>query len=182
MFNAIKILLVFAALAPSAARACIPDMSASNVDAFAFGTTVVNSLGWAKEGLAKENKKAPGLTERLVNMKSAREDYSCAGKILVPFAASKDERIRGSSEVLTRGYDNIRLANELAEAKLIELIDQGSAGKSPGQGTIANLFATMRQNADGAWNDQMLAIAVTAHTFVKFDNGKPTGSLRITRA
>jgi hypothetical protein len=171
-----------AMLIPTAARPCIPNVKASNVSAYDFMVTVVNSLGWAKEGLAKENKKTSDLTDRLANMKSAREDYACPGKILGPFAFSKDEMIKQSAEVLTMGFDNLRQANDLAEKQTVELIDQVSAGKSPGQGTISERFATMRQNSDGAWNELMQAIAVTAHVLVKYEGNSPSNRLRITKA
>jgi len=157
-------------------------VKASNVSAYDFMVTVVNSLGWAKEGLAKERTQTSDLTSKLVNMKSAREDYTCSGKILGPFVVSKDEMIKQSAEVLSLGYDTIRTANELAEAQLIDLINQISAGKPPGQGTTSNVLATIRSNSDGAWNDLMQAVAVTSHVMVKFDGDAPAKNLRITKA
>jgi|SRR5882724_9756598 len=175
-------LAVAGSVPASAWSACLPNVTASNDDPFAYMVSVVNSLGWAKEGLADHGKKAASSTDLLFNMKSAREKYSCAGKTLAPFLDSKSDSIKRTAEAVVAAYDNIRVASELAEAELVALLDQASAGQTPGVGTRAQELATIRQNQDAAWNDLLPAVALTTYALVKYDEGKPTGRLRITKA
>jgi hypothetical protein len=121
----LTIALVVAGLGPAAApaAACLPDLSASNDDPFAYLVSVVNSLGWAKDGLAKEQRKFASPTDLLFNLKSARDDYSCAAKILAPFAASKDDSVRATAELIITSYNNIGLANEQLEKQYVAILD-----------------------------------------------------------
>jgi hypothetical protein len=175
--------LAVAEMVPATAAACLPHLSASNDDPFAYLVTVVNSLGWAKDGLAKERRKFVSPADLLFNLKSAQDDYSCAAKILAPFAASKDDTVKRTAELIIAAYDNIRLAGEKAEKEFVALLDQASAGQTPGGGSTAELFAVLRQNMEGVWSDLLPAVTLSTAALRKFDdNGKSTRDLRITRA
>lgn len=182
MLRAGAIVLAVAALIPTAAEACLPDLRALNDDPFSYFVSVVNSLGWAKDGLAKDSKKGANTTDLLFNLKSARDDYLCAGRILAPFVESKDETIKLTAQALVTAYNNIATANEVTENEVVSMLDRASDGHTPGPGTVAELMAVLRQNRDGAWSDLLTAAGLASHALVSYEGGKSTKVLRITKA
>jgi len=87
--------------------------------------------------------------------------------------------LRCGSNTLRRSHIAL---SELSEKKWVALFDQASAGQTPGRGTLAEQFATIQHDQEAAWKDLMPAVALSTYSLIKYDEGKPTGRLRITKA
>src|SRR5260370_9810819 len=114
----LAIALTVAGLVPATARAatCLPDLAASDNDPFAYLKSVVQSLNWAGQGLAYEEKPFDGSWARAVyNLKSAREYYACGSEMMARFVESKADMIKRSTQLVIDAYDLLRLSNEQAE-------------------------------------------------------------------
>ncbi len=161
----------------------MPDFTASNNDPFAYLKSVVQSLTWAGQGLVYEEKPFDGSWERAVyNLKSAREYYACVGTILAGFVESKDDKIKGTTELILEALDLLRFSNEQVEKELVELLNQAGTRQWPGNGTVSERLATTRHNLDIAWEKLMGSFLMTTYALVTYDDrGRLTHRFRITK-
>jgi hypothetical protein len=180
---ALAVVVVVVALPATAWPACLPGLAESGSgEPYEYMSAVVASMGHAKDGLDRfQNRKenAPP-HDLLYRLKLAQEDYACAQKSVANFTQSKDERVRGTAELLALVFGNIGDVDRLAGAQLVALMNQTSPVPP---GTMSDMIATFHQQNDGAWSDLMHAIIVTTQTPQTFkEDGTNARSLRVTKA
>jgi hypothetical protein len=179
----LALVLMVAGLPLQARAACLAGVTIGqgSGETFQYMSSVIGSMGYAKEGMDRFNKtadKANAPSDQLYRIKVAGESYACAQSLIEKFKGSNDERIRTTAEVLVTAYELLAVTNRHRSEMIVSVMN---ASQPPLQGTVAEMAATLRAEDDAAWRDLMQALTLTSQTLPIYNaDGTNSKRLRVT--
>lgn len=143
----------------SAQSVCDPKPSVDASDPYEFVSVAIDVLAYVQSGLDASASGGEGGTAitALYGMKVAREDFACAARSILPFAASDRETPRVISAALhvylTTASNNM---NEMVEMGLTESVDLDRA---------TDLLVSNKR----IWNEVAPSAATISHVLIDYD-------------
>lgn len=172
-------------LFPTAALAlCAPKRveAAKISEPFTYLESVIDSLGWAKQGLSRGTEAGGDFYAVVYRLKLAQRDYDCAAEVVRPFSESPDQVIKASAGMLNTVYGVLGLTNQTVVRELLALLDQFERGQLPSESALVDRATDLGVMIDEVWKTLPMAVISATYVLPKFDRQKPTGRFRIAEA
>ena len=160
-------MLALASAVNSDARVCSPTKTEKD-EGLQYVANLIDSYSWAKEGLAALpdfNQQPQGrdlvgyVTDYMVGLKRASENYECAATLVEPYATSKNRPVQISATGSAASYRLLISLNSTFVRTLKDTLD----GSKTSPGVFADKMSDFAIQADRAW--ELLINGTAAATF-----------------
>jgi hypothetical protein len=178
------LLVLLAVSAPTGAdRArCSPPAPRSLESPAGFAADLVGSLGRALVGTRRIDTTHDQTASDLIQAaRLVQDDFACAARFVAPYEKSKSELIRTAAKNLAKRYGALSRSLD-GQLEWLRYLDKESrAGREPDPAKAEALLGKAVQRKDEAAQAAALAAIESLDVVVEFQDGKPTGSLRLSR-